>query len=273
MIEAGAGRGRLAADVLAATPECAAALRYVLVERSPGLRAAQRDLLTVEPFEDALGPRGAAPTTTRRVPVAGMGPIVTALDELPAVPFDGVVLANELLDNLPFRIVERAADALVGGAGRRSTATASSRRWCPRSTSSRSRPTPSPPGRRCPTAPGCRSPPRSPTGCSGRASALHRGVLVVIDYAATAEELVARGADGWLRTYRDHGRGGAPLVAPGRAGPHHRRPARVPGARRGARRAPARATTPPRPRGCATLGVDELVADARARVGRTRPRR
>ena len=36
-----------------------------------------------------------------------MGPIVTALDELPAVPLDGVVLANELLDNLPFRIVER----------------------------------------------------------------------------------------------------------------------------------------------------------------------
>ena len=39
-----------------------------------------------------------------------MGPIVTALDELPAVPLDGVVLANELLDNLPFRIVERADD-------------------------------------------------------------------------------------------------------------------------------------------------------------------
>ncbi len=40
-------------------------------------------------------------------------------------------------------------------------------------------------------------------------------MLVVIDYAATADELVARGADGWLRTYRDHGRGGAPLSAPG----------------------------------------------------------
>ncbi len=44
------------------------------------------------------------------LPVTGMGPIVTALDELPAVPLDGVVLANELLDNLPFRIVERADD-------------------------------------------------------------------------------------------------------------------------------------------------------------------
>ncbi len=41
------------------------------------------------------------------MPVTGMGPIVTALDDLPAVPLDGVVLANELLDNLPFRVVER----------------------------------------------------------------------------------------------------------------------------------------------------------------------
>src|SRR6188508_668384 len=37
VIEAGAGRGRLAADVLRAAPECASALRYVLVERSPAL--------------------------------------------------------------------------------------------------------------------------------------------------------------------------------------------------------------------------------------------
>src|SRR6476620_2415776 len=56
VVEAGAGRGRLAADVLASAPDCASALRYVLVERSSGLRAVQRDLLTVEPFEDALGP-------------------------------------------------------------------------------------------------------------------------------------------------------------------------------------------------------------------------
>src|SRR5450755_1570062 len=34
VIEAGAGRGRLAADVLAVAPACASALRYVLVERS-----------------------------------------------------------------------------------------------------------------------------------------------------------------------------------------------------------------------------------------------
>ena len=38
VIEAGAGRGRLAADVLRAAPACAPALRYVLVERSAALR-------------------------------------------------------------------------------------------------------------------------------------------------------------------------------------------------------------------------------------------
>src|SRR6185436_16172536 len=32
---------------------------------------------------------------------------------------------------------------------------------------------------------------------------------------ATASELVERGPDGWLRTYREHGRGDPPLVAPG----------------------------------------------------------
>ena len=39
------------------------------------------------------------------MPVTGLGPIVSALDELPARPVDGVVLANELLDNLAFEIV------------------------------------------------------------------------------------------------------------------------------------------------------------------------
>src|SRR3954471_23330359 len=35
VVEAGAGNGRLAADVLRAEPQCVHALRYVLVERSP----------------------------------------------------------------------------------------------------------------------------------------------------------------------------------------------------------------------------------------------
>jgi SAM-dependent MidA family methyltransferase len=39
--------------------------------------------------------------------------------------------------------------------------------------------------------------------------------LVVIDYVASAAELVERDQAGWLRTYREHQRGDSPLVAPG----------------------------------------------------------
>ena len=71
VIEAGAGRGRLAADVLASEPRCAPALRYVLVERSDARRAEQRDLLALEPVEDALGPwRTTTPIPTRSSPEA-----------------------------------------------------------------------------------------------------------------------------------------------------------------------------------------------------------
>ena len=110
VIEAGAGRGRLAADVLAVAPRCATALRYLLVERSAALRDAQRDLVTLEPREDAVGPTALVDDDDDAVPVTGAGPIVVSLAELPVVPLDGVVFANELLDNLPFRVVERTAD-------------------------------------------------------------------------------------------------------------------------------------------------------------------
>ncbi len=213
VIEAGAGHGRLARDVLGSAPDCAGALRYVLVERSPALRAEQRQLLTVEPFEDALGPvvrnEDDAP-----LPVVGMGPIVTALDELPAVPFDGVVLANELLDNLPFRVVERTAGAwsevrvaLDGDSLTEAIVPAVDELAAEADLIAAGVAVPD--GARLPV------PTAIVDWLHGCAMALRRGVLVVIDYAATAAELVERGEVGWLRTYRDHGRGDAPLVAPG----------------------------------------------------------
>jgi SAM-dependent MidA family methyltransferase len=210
VIEAGAGRGRLAADVLAAAPECAGALRYVLVERAPELRAAQRELLTVEPFEDALGPV-VRDDEDAPVPVLGMGPIVTALDDLPAVPRDGVVLANELLDNLPFRVVERRGGAwwevrvavgdgeLVENVVPVSTELAADADLVVAD---------APDGARVPVPTALAQWLRT---CAG---SLRRGRLVVIDYTATADELLERGGD-WLRTYRAHGRGASPLDAPG----------------------------------------------------------
>ncbi len=47
------------------------------------------------------------------------------------------------------------------------------------------------------------------------AALLRRGRVLLVDYAASGAELAERGQDGWLRTYRTHERGGAPLDAPG----------------------------------------------------------
>ena len=216
VVEAGAGRGRLAADVLRSQPACAPALRYVTVERSAALRDAQHELLPLEPFEDALGPAVHEEPDEAPRPVPGVGPIVCALPELPAVRLrHGVVLANELLDNLPFRVVERGerawlevrvglddgdrfvevvlpapaelaaeADRVAGGID---------------------------------LAPGIRLPVPSATddwlAAAGRA--LTTGRLVLVDYADTAASLAARGQPEWLRTYREHHRGADPLVDPG----------------------------------------------------------
>src|SRR5260370_6892802 len=72
----------------------------------------QRELLTLEPADRAFGPaqpiEGDAEAEEAPRPVAGVGPIVTALPELPALEIEaGVVVANELLHNLPFRSFDR----------------------------------------------------------------------------------------------------------------------------------------------------------------------
>jgi SAM-dependent MidA family methyltransferase len=214
VVDAGAGRGQLARDVLRAGPRCAAALRYVLVERSAGLRAAQAEHLPLEPAELVLGPAVPPEPDEEPVAVPGSGPMVTALEELPAGAATGVVIANELADNLPFRIVERttggwneirvaeaggafteialpADDGLATSADRLAGAAAI------------------PTGTRLPV------PTALHDWLRAAASMLRRGVIAVVDYAAPVQELAARGQDGWLRTYRAQHRGGSPLEAPG----------------------------------------------------------
>jgi NADH dehydrogenase [ubiquinone] 1 alpha subcomplex assembly factor 7 len=208
VVEAGAGPGRLAREVLRAEPACGPALRYVLVDRSAAMREAQREHLTVEPAEYALGPAAPGDPHNPPVPVARAGPIVTALEELPARAGAGVVLANELLDNLPFDVVERTAtgwrevriglddDArfievpvpLPAGAAVELDA---------------------PVGTRLPLQAGV----REWVGACG--AVLHRGVLVAVDTMASVPSLVQRGPAGWLRTYRGHERGVSALVDPG----------------------------------------------------------
>ena len=218
VVDAGAGRGRLAADVVAAAPACAGALRYVLVEHSAELRAAQRELLALEPFEDALGPTVRTDDEHTPEPVVGMGPILTGLAELPAVPLTGVVLANELLDNLPFRVVERAADGWlevrVGVEGAVFTETGFTETLVPAPHELALEADLVAAGA---VARGTRLP--VPSAIAGWLRAcsctLRHGVLVVVDYAATGAELARRGEAGWLRTYRGHERGGPPLDDPG----------------------------------------------------------
>ncbi len=213
VVDAGAGRGQLARDVLRVGPACSKALRYVMVERSPVLRHRQHEWLQIEPIDETLGPAvklGDDDDDPEIVP--GTGPIVAQSEELPAVGFTGAIVANELLDNLPFRIVERAEERWneirVGGgdagfeevavpAGEELDALADE--LLPEAA----------PGVRLPVQTGVRD---FLDGC-GRA--IKRGHVVVIDYAAEAATLAERGQRGWLRTYRAHGRGGDPLEDPG----------------------------------------------------------
>jgi SAM-dependent MidA family methyltransferase len=204
VVEAGAGAGRLAREVLRAEPACLPALRYVLVERSPELRAAQRRLLRLEPADEVLGPVLTDADDDRFV-VPGRGPIFGSLAELPA-RFDGVLVANELLDNLPFDIAARDGagwhEVRVGAVDADLTEV----------------PVPlgQPPFPFADAPVGARVP--IPAGLDewidGAGRSLRHGRMLLVDYFVTADALLARG-EGWLRTYRAHERGGAVLESPG----------------------------------------------------------
>ncbi len=209
VVEAGAGNGRLAREVLRSEPACSPALHYVLVERSEVLRAEQTLKLPIEPQSDVLGPGRVEPGEDAPVPVDGLGPIVSALDALPARPVDGVVLANELLDNLAFEIVVRTAagwsEVRVGLEGERCVevlvpAADDLLRWVTA--------VDAPVGTRLPVAA------EMVEWIVRAAACLRRGAVVVLDYVADWSELVARDG-GWLRTYAGHERGHDPLVDPG----------------------------------------------------------
>lgn len=269
VVDAGAGRGRLARDVLRARPRCAPALRYVLVERSATLREAQAEFLPVEPAELALGPAFPPEPDEAPVPVSGLGPVVAALPELPAGSFTGVVVANELLDNLPFRIVERApgggwlevrvgeapegfAEVLLSADDSLAAEMDGLVRWAGGDVGHEV-----PEGTRLPVQGGMAE------WLLACGAILQRGAVIVVDYADTVEGLLARGQATWLRTYRAQRRGGSPLEEPGTQ--DITADICLEALRRGAARAGLRvAEETAQAEWLRSLGVDELVEAARA---------
>jgi SAM-dependent MidA family methyltransferase len=92
VLELGAGSGALAAQLLDAFAALGQDVRYLILEPSADLRERQQTKL------QRFGPR------------------VTWLDELPAVPIRGAVVANEVLDALPVsRFIKVAGEARAVG--------------------------------------------------------------------------------------------------------------------------------------------------------------
>jgi SAM-dependent MidA family methyltransferase len=181
-VDAGAGPGTLARSVVHAGPRClvSGALRYVAVEVSAAQRASHPPASAVE-----------------------------SVAELPARPFPGVVFANELLDDLPFRLLVfdvewREAFVDVTADARFVEVLAPVAEPVPFAL----------PG----DAPlGARVPWQQRAGqwlaeALGRVSA---GRVVVIDYCSDTARLAHRPWREWLRTYRGHERGGHYLADPG----------------------------------------------------------
>jgi SAM-dependent MidA family methyltransferase len=179
VVDLGAGPGTLARSVRAASPRCGDALRYVAVEVSAHQRARH--------------PEG-----------------VDSRADLPETTFEGVVIANELLDNVPFRLAVfddgwREAYVDVDAAGR----------FVER-LSAPFDPVPS-----CLPAAGAfgaRAPliDRAAETVEHARRLVRSGTVVMFDYATPITAmLAARPWRDWLRTYRANERGDHYLVAPG----------------------------------------------------------
>jgi len=160
VVDAGAGPGTLARAVLAAEPACAAALQLVCVERT----VAQR----------ALHPDG-----------------VTSADRLPDAA--DVIVANELLDNLAFDLLERTDDG-----------------WVPVEVLGDGTTRPDTGGPRVPVAAAA-----SAWVTTARRRLRPHGRLVCFDYADTTAALASRPWTDWVRAFAGHEHVPDPFARPG----------------------------------------------------------
>jgi len=208
VVEPGAGPGTLAAAVRLAQPACRHALRWVLVERTAAQRARHIERLgaggeLVAPATGGAGGRG--------------GPELVSVARLPDGFRCDAVVANELLDNLPTRVVERTAagwsevwvtagDA-PGPLGEELRPLEATDRAAERAT------------RLAPDAPVGARLPIEDEAVLWLGDTLDMvggaGHVLVFDYADTTASMARRGQASWMRTYSTHGRGGGPLEASG----------------------------------------------------------
>jgi SAM-dependent MidA family methyltransferase len=176
VVDAGAGPGTLARSILAASPECMSALHYVAVEASATQRAMHPDY-------------------------------VTSTDVMPQHIDNGIIIANELLDNLPFQLWVfdggwRRARVSIGSGGFTEILESVPPPVCLPSMARH--------GSRAPEQVGAQQ------WLRDALRSLNTGSVLVIDYCTPLTAIAAAEPwREWLRTYVGHERGGHYLKNPG----------------------------------------------------------
>lgn len=208
VVEGGAGPGTLAAAIRSAQPACADALRWVMVERTAPQRVRHVERLGAregrgQPLPAAIGGYG--------------GPELISVARVPEDLQCDAVVANELCDNLPVRVLERTsggwAEVWVASGGTPLRLVEQLRPLDPGDPAARTATRLAPDA-----APGERVPIEQ-QAVDWLAGALRMvgpgGHVLVVDYADTTASMARRGQASWMRTYSAHGRGVGPLEACG----------------------------------------------------------